>query len=49
MFDVEEFERSLLQGRAVILLGYTTLFGLQGLALALFIVGPAFEALRTLV
>ena len=29
VLDVKAFERSLLQGRATILLGYTILFGLQ--------------------
>ena len=30
VFDLAAFERSLLEGRATILLGYSILFGLQG-------------------
>ena len=41
---LREFERSLLQGRAVVASGYVVLFGLQALVLALFVVKPLAEA-----
>ena len=44
---VNEFEKSLLQGRLQVLIGYVTLFGLQGLVLALFVVQPLSELLQS--
>ena len=45
VFDITDFERSLLQGRAIVSCGYIVLFTLQALALALFIVQPVVEKL----
>ena len=41
---LDEFERSLLAGRAGVASGYLILFGMQALALALFVVQPLWEA-----
>ena len=40
---LDEFERALLMGRANVLLGYTTLFGLQAAVLCVFAVRPILE------
>jgi len=47
-FDLAEFETSLLQGRANILLGYVTLFGLQALVLSILVLKPLLEAVQEL-
>ena len=44
VFVLDEFERSLLAGRAGVASGYLILFGMQALALALFVVQPLWEA-----
>ena len=43
--DLDEFSRSLVQGRAVVGSGYVILFGLQALTLALLVVKPLMELL----
>lgn len=48
VLELGAFERSLVQGRTTILLGYTILFGLQALVLALFVVRPAVETVQSL-
>ena len=45
VFVVEEFETSLLQGRATIASGYVILFGLQALMLCIFVVQPLWNAI----
>ena len=42
---LQEFERALLQGRLTIVGGYLTLFGIQALVLAVFVLGPLVERL----
>jgi hypothetical protein len=44
---LDEFEKSLMQGRLQVLIGYVTLFGLQGLVLGLFVVQPLSELLQS--
>ena len=44
-FAVDDFERSLLQGRAIVSCGYVILFGLQALVLALLVLQPLAELL----
>ena len=46
-FVLDEFERALLMGRANVLLGYTTLFGLQAAVLCVFAVRPLLELAGT--
>ena len=42
---LQEFERALLQGRLTIVGGYLTLFGIQALVLAVFVLGPLVDRL----
>jgi peptide deformylase len=44
---MEEFEKSLLQGRAQVFLGFAVLFGLQALVLGVLVVQPLWEALAS--
>ncbi|KOO24488.1 hypothetical protein Ctob_004407 [Chrysochromulina tobinii] len=44
VFVLDEFERSLLQGRAAIASGYAILFGLQALVLVVFVAQPLWKA-----
>ena len=44
VFVLDEFERSLLQGRAAIASGYVILFGLQALVLVVFVAQPLWKA-----
>ena len=43
VFVVAEFEKSLLQGRALVALAYVVLFGLQGLVLCILVLQPLIE------
>jgi hypothetical protein len=45
-FVLEEYEKSLLQGRSAIFSGYVILFGLQAMVLALLVVLPLVQALQ---